>query len=282
MSREQTALAHISIGGAMKPSKLYSRDYNLLLSEEKKKKAEYLRQITEVDILKIKPMEYYPHAVRHNLSLFPNNHIELLGMKEETNIAELNADFLSLIEKAGCLERDVLNFINHTPAYHIVAGILKDRFPFGHHELYLFKEMCLGNDYRTDYVLIGKGSGGYEFVLIEFEKPDGRITIKDGHLGEAFRKGIYQAEDWKAWMDANFDTFCADLSSVKGERDFPDEFKKYDSTRFHYVVVAGRRDDFSETTYRTVREKRQRLDIHLLHHDNLYDSAVKLESDNTF
>ena len=70
MSREQTASAHISIGGAMKPSKLYSRDYNLLLSEEKKKKAEYLRQITEVDILKIKPMEYYPHAVRHNLDMF--------------------------------------------------------------------------------------------------------------------------------------------------------------------------------------------------------------------
>ena len=108
MSREQTVSAHISIGGAMKPSKLYSRDYNLLLSEEKKKKAEYLRQITEVDILKIKPIEYYPHAVRHNLSLFPNNHIELLGMKEEINIAELNADFLSLIEKAGCLERDYL------------------------------------------------------------------------------------------------------------------------------------------------------------------------------
>ena len=282
MSREQTASAHTSIGGAMKPSKLYRRDYTVLSSDEEKKKKEYLKQTSEVDILNIKPMEYYPLAVRHNISLFPNNYIELRGIKEQTDISELNANFLQIITKDGCLERDVLNFINHTPAYHIVAGILKDRFPFGHHELYLFKEMWLGNEYRTDYVLIGKGSGGYEFILIEFEKPEGRITIKEGHLGEAFRKGLFQAEDWKAWMDANFNTFCSDLSTVKGNCDFPTELKKYDSTRFHYVVIAGRRADFSEITYRTVRERRQKLDIHLLHHDNLYDSAVKLESDNTF
>ena len=42
--------------------------------------------------------------------------------------------------------------------------------------------MWLGDEYRTDYVLIGKASGGYEFVFVEFEKLDGRITIKDGHL----------------------------------------------------------------------------------------------------
>ena len=245
-------------------------------------KEEYLNRMGKVDIFDIKPMDYYPISVRHNLSLFPNNHIELRAIKEETSIAELNASFIQMISREGCLEREVLNFINHTPAYHIVASILKDRFPFGHHELYLFKEMWLGREYRTDYVLIGKGSGGYEFVLIEFEKPDGRITIKNGHLGESFRTGLYQVEDWKAWMDAHFDIFVSDLLSVKGEMDFPGEFQQYDSTRFHYVVVAGRRDDFSDTTYRTVRDKRQRLDIHLLHHDNLYDASLKLESDKTF
>lgn len=266
----------------MKPSKLHSRDYFLLSDDEAKKKDEYIHQLSGLDIFNLKPMDYYPLAVRHHLSLFPNNHIELLGLKEQFNLIEQNKAFFHLIETEGCLERNVLNFINQTPAYHIVGSILKDRFPFGHHELYLFKEMWLGNEYRTDYVLIGKGSGGYEFVLIEFEKPDGRITIKDGHLGEAFRKGLYQVEDWKAWMDAHFDIFVSDLFSVKSEMDFPTEFQQYDSTRFHYVVVAGRRDDFSDATYRTVRDKRQHLDIHLLHHDNLYDASVKLESDKTF
>lgn len=266
----------------MKPSGLYQRDYNTLTMDEIERKKEYITHTTQVDILNIKPMEYYPLAVRHNLSLFPNNHIELLGMKEESNIHTLNDDFLKLIEKKDCLEQDVLRFINKTPAYHIVGSILKDRFPFGHHELYLFKEMWLGDNYRTDYVLIGKGSGGYEFVLIEFEKPDGRITLKDGHLGEAFRKGLYQVDDWKAWMDGNFNIFANDLATVKGEAEFPVELIKYDSTRFHYVVVAGRRDDFTETTYREVRGKRQGMDIHLLHHDNLYDSSVSLETVETF
>jgi len=266
----------------MKPGRLYARDYSSLTTDEVKKRIEYRRQITEVDLLNIKPIEYYPLAVRHNLSLFPNNHIELLGMKGQSDIPTLNAEYLQLIEKDGCLEREVLNFINQKPAYHIVGSILKDRFPFGHHELYLFKEMWLGNDYRTDYVLIGKGSGGYEFVLIEFEKPEGRITLKDGHFGEAFRKGLYQVDDWKAWMDGNFDIFSKDLASVKGEAEFPTELTKYDSTRFHYVVVAGRRGDFTETTYRNVRDKRQKMDIHLLHHDNLYDSSVQLEAAKTF
>lgn len=266
----------------MKPSRLYERDYTFLTADEVKKKKEYQKQITEVDILNIKPTEYYPLAVRHNLSLFPNNHIELLGMREQCDIPALNLAFLRLIEKEGCLEREILNFINQTPAYHIVGSILKNRFPFGHHELYLFKEMWLGEDYRTDYVLIGKGSGGYEFVLIEFEKPDGRITLRDGHFGEAFRKGLYQVDDWKAWMDGNFDIFVKDLASVKGEAKFPKELIKYDSTRFHYVVVAGRRGDFTETTYRKVRDARQKMDIHLLHHDNLYDSSVSLETAETF
>lgn len=264
----------------MKPGKLYSVDYTKLTPEEMEKKEEY--SLSRRSLSTLKPMNYYPLAVRHHISLFPNNHIELMGIKSMSNIQRINSDFLKLISKDDCIERDVLNFINHTPAYHIVGSILTDRFPFGHHELYLFKEMYLGNEYRTDYVLIGKGSGGYEFVLIEFEKPDGRITLKDGHLGEAFRKGEHQVEDWKSWMDANFKTFSNDLASVKGEQELPEELKSYDHTRFHYVVVAGRRKDFSEKTYLTVRAKKQCLDIHLLHHDNLYDSSVKLESNETF
>ncbi len=266
----------------MKPTSLYKRDYTVLSDDEKKMKEEYKHQISECNIFKITTPHEIPLPIRHNLSLFPNNHIELMGMKEETDISKLNNEFLEIISKEGCLERDVLNFINNRPAYHIVGSILKDRFPFGHHELYLFKEMQLGNNYRTDYVLIGKGSGGYEFVLIEFETPVGRITLKNGHLGEAFRNGNYQVEDWKAWMEANYDVFIKDLELVKSDKPFPAEFEKYDSTRFHYVIVAGRRDSFTRTTYQTVRRKRQHLDILLLHFDNLYDSSVKLESDLTF
>jgi len=200
----------------MKPSRLYSQDYSILTPDEMRMKEEYLRTKSDIDILKLKTLSSYPLAVRHNLSLFPNNLIVLQEMKEQFDIPRVNKQFFQLIEREKCLERAVLNFINNTPAYHIVASVLKDRFPFGHHELYLFKEMWLGSDYRTDYVLIGKGSGGYEYVLIEFEKPTGRITLESGHWGEAFRKGLFQIEDWMSWMDSNFETFSKDLESVRG------------------------------------------------------------------
>ena len=79
-------------------------------------------------------------------------------------------------------------------------------------------------------------------------------------------------------LDGNFDIFVKDLISVKGEAKFPEELIKYDSTRFYYAVVAGRRGDFIGKTYRKVRDKRQKMDIHLLHYDDLYDSSVSLET----
>jgi hypothetical protein len=52
--------------------------------------------------------------------------------------------------------------------------------------------------------LIGKSSGGYEFVFIEFEHPNYPSILKSGSPAEPFRKGIEQAVDWRIWLEANF------------------------------------------------------------------------------
>ena len=104
--------------------------------------------------------------------------------------------------------RCCLRFINHKPAFYIPASILyAGGFAFGHHDLYLFPEFKLGDKYRADYVLIGSGSGGYEFVFIEFESPNERITLKDGHSGQAIRKGNFQLSDWKRWIESHSNIF---------------------------------------------------------------------------
>lgn len=264
----------------MAVSGLYKRSYLSLTKEEKKEIEEYEISQRKVDILA--PRKTPSILVRHCLSLFPDHYIELQAIKETSDIHALNQRFYEIINAEGCLERTVLNFINHTPAYHIIGSILLNRFSFGHHDLYLFKELPLGREYRADYVLIGSNSGGYEFILIEFEKPDGHITLKNGHLGEAFRKGYFQIEDWKSWMDAHFSTFSETILSTKNhQKDVPKEFTEYDSTRFHYVVVAGRRSDFQEKTYWTARGKIKDK-IYLMHHDNLYDNCKLLEDSKTF
>ena len=127
----------------MKPSKLYEKDYLILSNDEANEKADYLKSVETIDIANIKSYSELSLAVRHNLSLFPNNLVVLQDEKDKCDLVSINSEFNALIHKEGVLEREVLNFINHTPAYHIPCGILMDRFQFGHHECYLFKELWL-------------------------------------------------------------------------------------------------------------------------------------------
>lgn len=132
-------------------------------------------------------------------------------------------------------------------------------------------------------MLIGKNSGGYEFIFIELEHPYGKIIKKDGALGEVFRKGIEQTKDWKRWLDRNYQSLRENfVKNIKNNDRLPSEFVEYDSTRFHYVVVAGRRDDFNEDTYCIKREHKKEQNITLLHYDNLIDFSKDIIGKSTY
>ena len=276
------------------------RDYKYITSNEKELYAYILTQErTGRKFGKINHYNDYPEAVKHYLSLFPNNHIYLHDMKAKRDLHIVNEAFNSLIHSVGTNEQDVLRFINHTPqAYHIIGSIfnacgfriggddsifISEGLNVGHHGAYLFPEFALGEDYRADYLLIGKGSGGFEFVFVELEKPNGYVTLKNGHLGKVIRSGEYQIEDWKLWIDANFATLkdFFDSENQIGAT-LPSEFYNYDSTRMHYVVVGGKREDYSDVTYAIRRRKERENGIIMLHYDNLYDASEKLLERNTF
>jgi hypothetical protein len=175
-------------------------------------------------------------------------------------------------------ERSILNFIRDEKAWTIVGSILKSNFNFGHHDTYLFPEFNLMPNHFVDYLLVGKNSGGFEFVFVEFENISKAITVKDGSIGTTFRKGIKQIEDWDAWLDANFSsTIHLEFERhIKPKTFLPNEFRALDKTRIHYVVVAGRRIDFKERTYRQRRDLLLSRRIHLLHYDNLLDAGRKI------
>lgn len=51
--------------------------------------------------------------------------------------------------------------------YHIIGSLLSGlSFHTGHHAAYLFPEFQLGTADHVDYLIVVKGSGGYEFVLV--------------------------------------------------------------------------------------------------------------------
>lgn len=47
-------------------------------------------------------------------------------------------------------------------------------------------------------------------------------------------------------------------------------------SRLNYVVVAGRRNDFSEKTYEIGRKFQKRNNIRIMHYDNLIDAFKEL------
>lgn len=259
--------------------KIYERDYTIL-TESEKKEWESVKQ-REIIFFDGKPSRIrhnlfrdYPKVVRHYLSLFPNNYLDIEDLQDEKKLKELNEAFLTLLKKPDTNERTLLQFIKDNRAYSIVASILKGNYNFGHHDAFIIPEFMIGNSYKVDYLLIGKSLGGYEFVFVEFEKPYGNITIADGGLGEAFRKGLKRIEDWEMWLEGNFVSLYETFIRYKHpDMLLSDEFRKFDRTRMHFSVVAGRRTDFTEKTYRLKRKMKEEQKITIFHYDNLYDSA---------
>lgn len=257
---------------------LYERDYRELTSEEKILLYEYQtatrEEIGGVEVEIFNPKVKLTNAIWKYLSLFPNNVLMLDDLQDnQPRNKYILEQFKRLIEEQSCTERAILNYIKDNRAYFIVGSLLKKYYSFGHHGVYIFPEFQLGTSYVVDYLIVGLGSGGYRFVFVEFESPYGKIVIKDGELGDSFRKGKAQIRDWKTWLEENFNILSEYFSRVVGkEKKLRNEFYKYDSSRIYYAVLSGRRSDFKEKTYRLSRDSEGDR-IRVLHYDNLLDSA---------
>lgn len=265
---------------------LYERDYRILTSDEKERWAEAEKIMQNLEDDGISPLEllkYYemmPKAALHYKELFPNNYLDIDELEDKIQLENASEELLNLLN-SKCNERDILNYIRDTKYYFIAGSIFQYgaiHFTFGHHEAFLFKEFPLGTNYITDFLLIGKNSGGYEFIFVEMESPQGLITLKDGEFGDVIRKGISQVKDWNRWLEANYTSLSSEFEKHLGnyKKSLPKEFYKLDKSRLHYVVIAGRREDFTEKTYSLKRELHRDNNITLMHYDNLIDCIKTL------
>lgn len=262
--------------------KLYHRDFNIITVEEQKlwddiKQQEALIINGKLSSIKISHYDKYPIAVRHFLSLFPNNHLDSFELtKESETLKGKLEDFKVLLDNSFTTEREILNFIQTDKAFFIIGSILKKNFLFGHHGLYIFPEFKLPPNFQVDYLIIGKNSDGYHFVFVELENPYGQITIRDGSYGETIRKGIRQIDDWELWLEQNYAHLRLVFEQALGKNELlPKEFSVFDKTRVHYIVVAGRRKDYNDKTYRLRRSLSEQRKLQVLHYDNLIDYATQ-------
>lgn len=265
---------------------LYDRNYMLEPTPEEMQQYEAVRK-QEAPTNgrkhgKINLYSQHPEAVRHYQSLFPNNHMDLIDTKNNQNFETLNQGFLDLLNTPTVHEQLILNYIKDNKAFYIPMSILNaGGFMIGNHESYLFPEFSLGQSYRADYLLVGKNSGGYEFVFVEFENPNQKIVLQDGTLGVTFRKGIDQVKSWSRWLEGHYSAL-QEFWQRNTLQALPNEFINYSSAAMHFVVVAGRRDDFKDETYLLRREYEMEQHITLIHYDNLYEAACEVTRYNTF
>lgn len=256
--------------------KLYERDYINGFTDEEQKQIDDINQDENYPKFGYKNRKLMMiKAYRHQKSLFPNFYMDYADLKDEKLLTKEINDLENLLEKDEVTENELQRLIKDNRYWHIIASLVPELGArFGHHDLYLFPEFEIDTMYRSDYLLVGSGSGGYEFMFIELEGASHSATVKTGHFSSVLNKGINQVEDWKRYIEAHYSVVTAEFKKYLLNKQSPlrEEFYEYDSTRFHYVVIAGRRKDFNEVTYRLKREN----NIFILHYDNLLDFTRRL------
>ena len=262
---------------------LYSRDFSILTNKEINERERIDAEggnVAGAPFGRRNFFHKYPKAIRHNMSLFPNNYLDIVELNNVEMLKSQCDGLAALLDSRSTTELDIKRYIQENGFYHIPASIFR-RFNFGHHEAVLFKEFQLGTSYKADYLLAGKASGGWQFIWVEFENPYGNVTLADGNPGEVIRKGVNQIDDWKLFIESNYATIAAEFEKHTNYP-LPREFTRYDSTRMHYVVVAGRRTHYKESTRAHQRRYELERNIMLIHYDNLLDDAYRLIGANTY
>lgn len=219
-----------------------------------------------------------PNFIYKHDSLFPNHNISRLDIEEDAAWFEgILTNFKEVLKNPSTTERDLLRFICDKKGSFIISSLLRYT-DFGHHERYIFPEFQLSNHYKVDFLILGRGSGGWRFLFIELENPNGSITTKDGSFSIAINKGIKQVKDWKRWLPGSFTSVRNTLEKYLGpNQNLSREFYHFDFDRMYFMVIAGMRDNYKELTYQLRRELNDNGErIKLFHYENIIDSTEEL------
>ena len=257
---------------------LYEKDYTHCSEELLKLASQIKEKNTNGRMIDSKYYYELPKEVRHYQSMFPNNFLDTADLHDEQSLEKMRKieqELKELINDTSKTELDLKRFIQNKRAYFIIGSLLKRNYNFGHHGAYVFPEFRLGNDYVCDYLIVGDSSDGFKFVFVEMESINYSPKIRDDRFSDSLRKGINQIKDWQIWLEKNFNTL--DFRKYKSPiKELPEEFIKYISTRLNFLIVCGKRANFSNKFRDLCRKEQKESNILILNHDNLLDSVDEL------
>lgn len=131
-------------------------------------------------------------------------------------------------------------------------------------------------------MLVGKSSDGFHFVFVECESINGSVITNDEVFGESIRKRKTQIENWLFFLEHQWnDVYYKLLEKANDNSSLPKEFTYYDSSRIHFLVVAGRRSVYTENARRRVREE-DKKGIKIINYDRWCETALKKTNTITY
>lgn len=169
-------------------------------------------------------------------------------------------------------ESDIQSYIKDNEKWFIPLSLLKN-YDFGHHFACVVPEYSLGNEYRVDYLLVGKNSIGYQFVFVEFEDVNVNYRNKKSNSEtEKVRKGITQIRDWKRWLDQNKAYFENREGIAEFGRNIP-------SWGFYYCLVVSRRKKMDDMANKLRGEvQKEYVDLKIVSYDRLVDNVSMMHN----
>jgi hypothetical protein len=157
----------------------------------------------------------------------------------------------------------------------------------GGHGKYVLYEFPLGNQFRTDFVVVWSCSGKWEITLIECENTNDKIINQNGTPSQRFNQAISQIGDWRDFISNNKLQVQNDLSRYCSERDILD-FSSGDTIRndsgqylsdmetivdFKYKIIMGRRDSITSEARKKIYQLEQTSGFSFSSYDRLLASA---------
>ncbi len=226
---------------------LSAKDRNVLLNYQKKQKTLADFQSPNISDGSDLGSKEDRTLIRHAISLFPNNYVDLSLYKDSNVFLPVAKEFRTIVGEENS-EDSIQDWLKKEGSYnYLITASIVWQFGSGHHGIYLFKEVPIGSSYVVDYVVIGVNSYGLTVCLVELESKDqvhGCFFTKEGRIGKLIKKGVDQIDDWQTCIRDDPTLLKKILLEKQGVFSTPiDSAPGSFIFQKKYVVVAGNTSD---------------------------------------
>jgi hypothetical protein len=181
-------------------------------------------------------------------------------------------------------ERVVVDWLKKGSENTLVLSRTVSRFGFPN---LVVAEFQFGTDYKADFVLIGRYSGGFAVHFAEIEPPNVPLFTKQGIPSKRLVGAIKQVEDWKIFEKTKRSVILDELSKAFKKKELIFGRSKevmentgrhlYDpkvSLQFYYHIIIGRRKGMSPDDLQRKASSLEIKNIEIITFDRLLEHAL--------